>query len=52
LLPEARMAARREEIAPLAYYLIDWVEREPGKLWRHNELAKAMDYMARSCSRR
>jgi transposase IS66 family protein len=47
LSPEARVAARRKEIAPLVYDLIDWMKRERGKLSRHNEVAKAMDYMLR-----
>jgi transposase len=47
LSPEARVAARRNEIAPLVYDLIDWMKRERGKLSRYNEVAKAMDYMLR-----
>jgi len=43
--PEARVAARRKDIAPLVNDLIDWMKRERGKLSRHNEVAKAMDYM-------
>src|ERR1700758_638635 len=43
--PEARMAARRRDIAPLVNDLIEWMKRERGKLSRHNEVAKAMDYM-------
>src|SRR5512144_1701817 len=43
--PEARVAARRKDIAPLVDDLIDWMKRERGKLSRHNEVAKAMDYM-------
>jgi hypothetical protein len=45
--PEARVAARRKEIAPLVYDLIEWMKRERAKLSRHNEVAKAMDYMLR-----
>jgi hypothetical protein len=45
LPPEARVAARRKEIAPLVYDLIEWMKRERAKLSRHNEVAKAMDYM-------
>ena len=48
LSPEARVAARRKEIAPLVYDLIDWMKRERGKLSRHNEVAKAMDYMLKA----
>jgi hypothetical protein len=42
---EARMATRQKDIAPLVNDLIDWMRREPAKLSRHNEVAKAMDYM-------
>jgi len=45
LLPEGRVAARRKDIAPLVNDLIDWMKRERSKLSRHNEVAKAMDYM-------
>jgi transposase len=43
--PEARLAARRADVAPLVNDLIDWMKREREKLSRHNEVAKAMDYM-------
>jgi len=36
---------RRKDIAPAVYDLVDWMKRERGKLSRHNEIAKAMDYM-------
>src|SRR5262249_30196293 len=45
LSPEARVAAHRKDIAPLVNDLIDWMKRERGKLSRHNEVAKALDYM-------
>jgi transposase len=45
LSPAQRVAARRQEIAPLVNDLIDWMKRERGRLSRHNEVAKAMDYM-------
>ena len=45
LAPAQRLAARRGDIAPLANELIAWMTRERGKLSRHNEVAKAMDYM-------
>jgi transposase len=45
LSSEARVAARRKDIAPLVNDLIDWMKRERGKLSRHNEVAKAMNYM-------
>src|SRR5262245_29764972 len=43
--PEARVAARRKDIAPLVNDLIEWMKRERGKLSRHNDVAKAMSYM-------
>jgi transposase len=45
LPPEARLAARRKDIAPLVNHLIEWMKRERAKLSRHNEVAKAFDYM-------
>src|SRR6266404_5514206 len=45
LSPEERLAARRRDIAPLVDNLIDWMKQERAKLSRHNEVAKAMDYM-------
>ena len=45
LSPEERVAARRRDIAPLVNDLIEWMKRERAKLSRHNEVAKAMDYM-------
>jgi transposase len=45
LSSEARMAARRKDIAPLVNDLIELMKRERAKLSRHNEVAKAMDYM-------
>jgi transposase len=43
--PEARLIARSRDLAPLVNDLIAWMERERSKLSRHNEVAKAMDYM-------
>jgi transposase len=43
--PADRVAARRRDIAPLVNDFVDWMTRERGKLSRHNEVAKAMDYM-------
>ena len=43
--PEERMAARRKDIAPLVNDLIEWMKKERGKLSRHNDVAKAMNYM-------
>jgi transposase len=45
--PEARVAARRKEVAPMVNDLVAWMKRERAKLSRHNEVAKAMDYMLR-----
>ena len=45
LSPAERVAARRKDIAPLVNDLIEWMKRERGKLSRHNDVAKAMDYM-------
>jgi transposase len=45
LSPKERLAARRRDIAPLVDDLIDWMKQERAKLSRHNEVAKAMDYM-------
>jgi transposase len=45
LSPEQRLAARRADIAALVHDLIDWMTRERARLSRHNEVAKAMDYM-------
>jgi transposase len=42
---EQRVAGRHRDIAPLVDDLIDWMKRERAKLSRHNEVAKAMDYM-------
>jgi transposase len=40
-----RLAARRREVVPLVKDLVDWMTRERAKLSRHNDAAKAMDYM-------
>ncbi|HKA73128.1 MAG TPA: transposase, partial [Xanthobacteraceae bacterium] len=45
LPPNERLAVRRTEIAPLVNDLIAWMTRERVRLSRHNEVAKAMDYM-------
>jgi transposase len=45
LSPEHRVAARRKDVAPLVNDLMEWMKRERAKLSRHNEVAKAMDYM-------
>ena len=42
---EARQAARRQRAAPLVSDLEAWMRATRGKLSRHTELAKAMDYM-------
>jgi len=45
LSPQERIAARRIDIAPLVNDLVDWMRQERAKLSRHNDVAKAMDYM-------
>jgi transposase len=42
-----RLAARRATVAPLVADLETWMRTERGKLSRHAEVAKAMDYMLR-----
>jgi hypothetical protein len=42
---ENRLAVRHKEIAPLVHDLLDWMRRERAKFSRHNEVAKAMDYI-------
>jgi transposase len=42
---EARLAVRRQHIAPLLTELETWMRESRGKLSRHNPVAKAMDYM-------
>src|SRR4029453_8761013 len=42
---EARLAVRRQHIAPLVAALEAWMRENRGKLSRHNSVAKAMDYM-------
>jgi transposase len=44
-LPAERLAVRQVNSAPLVQDLIDWMKRERAKLSRHNDVAKAMDYM-------
>jgi len=45
LSPAERLAVRQKAIAPLVDDLIEWMKRERAKLSRHNDVAKAMDYM-------
>ena len=40
-----RVAARQERIAPLVTGLKEWMRVERARLSRHNDVAKAMDYM-------
>jgi len=47
LTPRERLTARRSDIAPLVTAFIDWMRTERAKLSRHNDVAKAMDYMLR-----
>jgi transposase len=40
-----RLAGRRLSSAPLVIALEEWMRAERAKLWRHNGVAKALDYM-------
>jgi transposase len=40
-----RLAVRRDRITPLVSELEQWMRTERGRLSRHNEIARAMDYM-------
>jgi transposase len=40
-----RLAVRRERVAPLVADLRTWMREQRAKLSRHNDVAKAMDYM-------
>jgi transposase len=42
---EERLAVRRERVAPLVAQLEDWMRAQRGKLSRHSDVGKAMDYM-------
>ena len=44
---EARLAARRETVAPMVADLERWMREERARLSRHAPVAKAMDYMLR-----
>lgn len=43
--PDQRLSARQADIAPLVNELIEWMKRERAKLSRHNDVAKAIDYV-------
>jgi transposase len=45
LSAEQRLAARQKDVAPLVNEFFDWMRRERRALSRHNDVAKAMDYM-------
>jgi transposase len=45
LAADKRLDLRRTYVAPLVVELEDWMRTERAKLSRHNEVAKAMDYM-------
>jgi transposase len=45
LAADLRLAARKERSAPLISELEAWMRTERAKLSRHNDVAKAMDYM-------
>jgi transposase len=45
LAAEKRLKLRRSHAAPLVADLADWMQAERARLSRHNDVAKAMDYM-------
>ena len=45
LPPAERLAVRDKDVAPLVHEFIDWMTGERARLSRHNEVAKAFDYM-------
>jgi transposase len=45
LAADNRLELRRAHVAPLVAELEHWMQAERGKLSRHNDVAKAMDYM-------
>jgi transposase len=45
LAAETRLELRRSHVAPLVADLADWMQIERARLSRHNDAAKAMDYM-------
>ena len=45
LLPDLRLEGRRRSVAPLVEGLERWMRAERGKMSRHSDVAKAMDYM-------
>ena len=47
LPPEQRLAVRQQHVASLVTDLDAWMRANRGKLSRHNDVAKAMDYMLR-----
>jgi transposase len=47
LSPDQRLAARNKDIAPQVNEFIAWMKPERTKLSRHNDVAKAFDYMLR-----
>ena len=47
LPPEQRLAVRQQHVTPLVAELETWMRAARGKLSRHAEVAKAMDYMLR-----
>ena len=45
LAAETRLERRRSHVAPLVADLAGWMQDERARLSRHNDVAKAMDYM-------
>ena len=46
---ERRRAVRQERISPLVAGLETWMRAERARLSKHNEIARAMDYMLKRC---
>ena len=51
LPPEQRLAVRQQHVAPLVADLEAWMRQARGKMSRHADVAKAMDYMLRMLRR-
>lgn len=45
--PELRLVARQQRTAPLVARFLAWMQENRGRLSRHAEVSKAMDYMLR-----
>jgi hypothetical protein len=50
LTAEQCLAVRQVRVAPLVASLEQWMRAEGGRLSRHADVAKAMDYMLKRCA--